>query len=345
MLPPFHGERMRAYEAADRARSRRPRSTRWPRGERVRAAPADARDHVRGDPARRLRRHRPRRASSGCASCCRGCSTAPPRRSLSFRVLLARRLGPPRPARAASRRSTREIDELLLADIAARRAAPPAASRRRRPLAAARGALRGRQRDERPRAARPARDAAARRPRDDRDRARVDVRPAAARARGARAADAPSCATGGDALPARGRSPSRCGCGRSCRSPGGGSRTELRAGRLHAARRAPTSRPRSGSRTRAPTSIREPYAFRPERFLDARAGDLRVDPVRRRRPALPRRGVRRARDAGRARDGARAGCDLDGRSARAEARRAAQHHLRAAPRDAGPRGAGSSRRA
>ena len=30
---------------------------------------------------------------------------------------------------------------------------------------------------------------------------------------------------GGDALPARGRSPSRCACGRCCRSPGAGSRT------------------------------------------------------------------------------------------------------------------------
>ena len=41
----------------------------------------------------------------------------------------------------------------------------------------------------------------------------------------------------------------------------------------------------------------EPYAFRPERFLDDAPATLRVDPVRRRRAALPRRGVRRDGDA------------------------------------------------
>ncbi len=47
----------------------------------------------------------------------------------------------------------------------------------------------------------------------------------------------------------------------------------------------------------------EPYAFRPERFLEEVAHDLRLDPVRRRHPPLPRCGVRRNGDAGRARDG------------------------------------------
>ena len=41
----------------------------------------------------------------------------------------------------------------------------------------------------------------------------------------------------------------------------------------------------------------EPYAFRPERFLDDAAVDVRVDPVRRRRAALHRRGVRGDGDA------------------------------------------------
>ena len=45
----------------------------------------------------------------------------------------------------------------------------------------------------------------------------------------------------------------------------------------------------------------DPYAFRPERFLDSRSGDLHLDPVRRRSPALPRRRVRAARDADRPR--------------------------------------------
>ena len=50
-----------------------------------------------------------------------------------------------------------------------------------------------------------------------------------------------------------------------------------------------------------PDRYPEPYAFRPERFLERRARDVRLDPVRRRRAALPRRGVRRDGDARRAR--------------------------------------------
>ena len=44
----------------------------------------------------------------------------------------------------------------------------------------------------------------------------------------------------------------------------------------------------------------EPYAFRPERFLERPAGHLHVDPVRRRPPALPRRELRAAGDEDRA---------------------------------------------
>ena len=55
MLPPFHGERMRAYEqvmteAADRAIDS------WPVGRAVHAAALDAVADARRDPARRLRR-------------------------------------------------------------------------------------------------------------------------------------------------------------------------------------------------------------------------------------------------------------------------------------------------
>ena len=82
-------------------------------------------------------------------------------------------------------------------------------------LAARAGALRGRLGDERPRGPRPADDAAARRARDDRHRAGLDARPA----------DAPPGRAGADARPAATptcarSSPSRCGCARSCRSPG-----------------------------------------------------------------------------------------------------------------------------
>ena len=66
MLPPFHGERMRAYEAliaevtaAELAELAARRA--------VPAPPAHAGDHARGDHARRLRGQRPRAARRACA--------------------------------------------------------------------------------------------------------------------------------------------------------------------------------------------------------------------------------------------------------------------------------------
>ena len=57
MLPPFHGERMRAYEEVMREATEREIDG-WPTGAPFRAALLDAGDHARGDHARGLRRHR-----------------------------------------------------------------------------------------------------------------------------------------------------------------------------------------------------------------------------------------------------------------------------------------------
>ena len=65
MLPPFHGDRMRAYEPVVR---RRPSaSSTAGRSARLRGPSEHAGDHAVGDPARGLRRQRARRR---CTTCC-----------------------------------------------------------------------------------------------------------------------------------------------------------------------------------------------------------------------------------------------------------------------------------
>ena len=77
----------------------------------------------------------------------------------------------------------------------------------------------------------------------------------------------------------------------------------------------------------------EPYAFRPERFLDSAARHLQLDPVRRRRAPLPRRVVRPARDADRAaRDPVRARGHLG--APRPRGHRPPLDHAQPAPRHA-----------
>jgi cytochrome P450 len=126
MLPPFHGERMRAYEQAI-AEIAREEVERWPRGEqlvlqpRMRAITLEVILRVVfgvSDAARseRLRELLPRLLD--------GTSSV----ALSFRVMLARRLGRRDPL-ASFAALLAEIDELLLADIAARRADPAAGAR------------------------------------------------------------------------------------------------------------------------------------------------------------------------------------------------------------------------
>ena len=241
MLPPFHGERMHAYESTVREAAEREIAT-WPRTGPSRAPRMQAVTlevilrAVFGvtDPARRERlrgRLPPARVDTSAGLQFRCCCAA------------VRRPGPAgRRALAAWPRSTRSCSA---------RSPSAGPTRRRRPsartscslLVAARFEDGGR--DGRPRGARPAGDAPARRPRDDGDRAGLDGGPAAAAPRRARPPAPPR------STPARTRT-----CARSIQEslrlrpvvPLAGRRlaSELRVDGLDAAAPAPTSRPRSG---------------------------------------------------------------------------------------------------
>ena len=96
-----------------------------------------------------------------------------------------------------------------------------------------------------------------------------------------------------------------------------------------------------------PAIYPEPYAFRPERFLDQPPGHLHVDPVRRRAPALPRRGVRHGGDEDRAARGPRARPAAPGGRRAPRALAQAQHHAepaRGAPRSVARLGPPSAER-
>jgi cytochrome P450 family 135 len=126
MLPPFHGERMRSYEATVRDVTERELDS-WSDGDtfaihpRMQAITLDViLKAVFGvtDPARDERLHERLPSLLG--------DTASP--ALQFRVLLSRRLGRGDPL-AGLRELLAEIDELLLAEIAERRGDPAAAER------------------------------------------------------------------------------------------------------------------------------------------------------------------------------------------------------------------------
>jgi cytochrome P450 len=126
MLPPFHGERMRSYEATVREVTERELDS-WSDREtfaihpRMQAITLDViLKAVFGvtDPARDARLHERLPSLLG--------DTASP--ALQFRVLLSRRLGRGDPL-AGLRELLVEIDELLLAEIAERRSDPAAAER------------------------------------------------------------------------------------------------------------------------------------------------------------------------------------------------------------------------
>jgi cytochrome P450 len=126
MLPPFHGERMRSYEATVRKVTERELDS-WSDGNtfaihpRMQAITLDViLKAVFGvtDPARDARLHERLPLLLG--------DTASP--ALQFRVLLSRRLGRGDPL-AGMRELLVEVDELLLAEIAERRSDPAAAER------------------------------------------------------------------------------------------------------------------------------------------------------------------------------------------------------------------------
>ena len=153
---------------------------------------------------------------------------------------------------------------------------------------------------DRRRAARRADDAAARRPRDHRDRARLGARAARAHAR--------ACSSGccDERRAGDGRLPRRGGQGVAAAAPGraGVVRRLQRADDASAAwtcPRASTSRRRSTCIHRRPDVYPEPARV-PPRALPRRrrAEHVRVAPVRRRHPPLPRRELRALRDADRA---------------------------------------------
>ena len=208
MLPPFHGDRMRAYEPIVRDAAEREIAT-WPAD-----APFPVHPRMQAVTLEVIMRavfgvqDRPELADA-----LRGLlhRTASPGRAVrDARRPPARHHGPDRADRARGRRARRRCCWAIIAehgedgdDILS-----PAQGR----------PLRGRRADERPRDPRPAPHPAARRPRDDRHRAGLDLRPAAAppaRPRAARRGGR----RGRRRLRARDRRPRRCACARSSRSP------------------------------------------------------------------------------------------------------------------------------
>ena len=149
---------------------------------RLRAPSSDACADVRDHPSRRVRRQRPEPTPAT--------ADAPPAVARPHRVADAELPRAARPAAwtARSARGARspERGDRRAAPRRDRRAACHDGARRAlggHPRPADRSALRGRERDDRPRAARSARHAPAGRSRDHGDLARLDVRPAAAGAR------------------------------------------------------------------------------------------------------------------------------------------------------------------
>ncbi len=261
----------------------------------------------------------------------RACSASSPRRALQLRMLVARRFGRQDPIDEL-RREAATVDELLYAEIAERRADPGPRRARRHPLAcwSRCGSTDGERmadaelRDQLITLLLAGHETTA--------TALAWTFDLLLRNPGALARLRAELADGGEeylraviteslrlrpVVPLAGR---RLGA-------------ELRVGRAPAARRH-RRHPGVLAHPHPPGPLPAPARV-PPRALPVRAArDLRLGPVRRRRSPLPRRRVRRVRDAGRAARGALAVRAAGARSCPG-ADRAAQHHLLAAARDAG----------
>ncbi len=219
MLPPFHGERMRSYEAVlDEIVGAEidswPLNSEFPIHSRMQAITLEVILRVVFGVSDGPRLERLRGMLSTVLT-----ETASPRSQL---IALATRRFRGGNAFARFEGQLKEVDDLLYAEIAEHRDQARPRRARRHPLDADAGRVRGRRHDERQGAARPADDAAAGRPRDDGDGAGLDLRPAAAPPRVAAAAARLAGRPARTTTCGR-RSPSRCGCARCCRWPAAGS--------------------------------------------------------------------------------------------------------------------------
>ncbi len=187
MLPPFHGERMRAYESVMAEATEREVDA-WPVGRPLLAPGQHAGDHAGGDPAGGVR-GRGRRAAAAPAS---HAGRNPRHHALAAGDRDDDR--PPAPAaglpagRGDARRGRR--------DPSGGDRRTPRRSRPRvppgHPVVAGRRSFRGRLGDERRRVARPADDPADGRPRDDGHRTRLGIRPPVRRSPAASSGCGPS---------------------------------------------------------------------------------------------------------------------------------------------------------
>ena len=235
MLPAFHGERMRSYEAVlDEIVSAEidswPLHAEFPIHTRMQAITLEAILRIVFGVADGPRLERLRGVLSTVLT-----ETASPRAQL---VALATRRLRGGNAFARFEGQLKEVDELLYAEIAEHRTRPDLAEREDILSMLMLAEFEDGGDDERQGAARPADDPAAGRPRDDGDGARLELRPAAAPPASRCGSCATRCRRGRTSTCGR-RSPSRCACAPCCRWPVAASPRSSRS-TASPCRRAPT---------------------------------------------------------------------------------------------------------